>query len=58
MIGLVRFGCKPASLSSEFGPKAWAIGLWAKQSARDASGGGLIAPSQMICAACDASTDR
>ena len=39
MVGLVRAGRKPASLSKEFGPSAWTISLWAKQSARDAGDG-------------------
>ena len=36
MVGLARSGRTPASLSKEFGPSAWTIGLWVKQSARDA----------------------
>jgi transposase len=39
MVGLVRSGRTPASLSKEFGPSAWTIGLWVKQSARDAGSG-------------------
>jgi transposase len=39
MVGLVRSGRTPASLSKEFGPAAWTIGLWAKQAARDAGSG-------------------
>jgi transposase len=39
MVGLVRSGRSPASLSKEFGPAAWTIGLWAKQAARDAGSG-------------------
>ena len=35
MIGLARSGRTPASLSKEFGPSAWTIGLWVKQAARD-----------------------
>jgi transposase len=35
MVDLVRSGRKPASLSREFGPSAWTIGLWVKQAARD-----------------------
>jgi len=39
MIELVRAGRTPASLSREFGPSAWTIGLWVKQAARDAGRG-------------------
>lgn len=39
MVGLVRSGRTPASLSKEFGPSAWTIGLWVKQHARDAGRG-------------------
>lgn len=39
MVGLVRSGRTPASLSKEFGPSAWTIVLWAKQAARDAGSG-------------------
>ncbi len=39
MVGLVRSGRTPASLSKEFGPSAWTIGLWVKQAARDAGSG-------------------
>lgn len=39
MIELVRGGRTPASLSKEFGPAAWSIGLWVKQAARDAGKG-------------------
>jgi transposase len=39
MVGLVRSGRTPASLSKEFGPSAWTIGLWVKQAARDAGKG-------------------
>jgi transposase len=39
MVGLVRSGRTPASLSKEFGPSAWTIGLCAKQAARDAGSG-------------------
>jgi transposase-like protein len=39
MVGPVRAGRTPASLSKEFGPSAWTIGLWVKQSARDAGSG-------------------
>ena len=40
MVGLARSGRTPASLSKEFGPSAWTIGLWVKQDARDAPLGG------------------
>lgn len=39
MVGLARAGRTPASLSKEFGPSAWTIGLWVKQAARDAGKG-------------------
>lgn len=39
MIALVRTGRTAASLSKEFGPSAWTIGLWVKQAARDAGEG-------------------
>jgi transposase len=39
MIELVRAGRTPASLSREFGPSAWTIGLWVKQAACDAGRG-------------------
>lgn len=39
MIELARTGRTPASLSKEFGPSAWTIGLWIKQAARDAGKG-------------------
>jgi transposase len=39
MIGLVRLGRTPASLSKEFGPSAWTIALWVKQEARNAGRG-------------------
>jgi transposase len=39
MVDLVRSGRTPASLSKEFGPSAWTIGLWIKQAARDAGKG-------------------
>ena len=39
MVGLTRSGRTPASLSKEFGPSAWTIGLWVKQAARDAGSG-------------------
>jgi transposase len=39
MVGLARSGRTPASLSKEFGPSAWTIGLWVKQDARDAGKG-------------------
>jgi transposase len=35
MVGLVHSGRTPSSLSKEFGPSAWTIGLWVKQGARD-----------------------
>ena len=42
LVALVGTGRTPASLSKEFGPSAWTIGLWVKQAERDAgSGGGL-----------------
>mgnify|MGYP003433275067 CR=1 FL=1 len=39
MVGLARSGRTPASLSKEFGPSAWTIGLWVKQAARDVGDG-------------------
>jgi transposase len=39
MVELVRAGRTPASLSKEFGPSAWTIGLWVKRAARDAGKG-------------------
>lgn len=39
MVDLVRAGRTPASLSKEFGPSAWTIGLWVKRAARDAGKG-------------------
>ena len=39
MVGLVRSGRTPASLAKEFGPSAWTIGLWVKQTARDSGDG-------------------
>ena len=39
MVGLVRAGRSPASLSKEFGPTAWSIALWVKQEARDSGKG-------------------
>ena len=39
MVGLARSGRTPASLSKEFGPSAWTIGLWVKQAARDGGKG-------------------
>ena len=39
MVDLVRAGRTPASLSKEFGPSAWTIGLWVKRTARDAGKG-------------------
>lgn len=35
MVALHRAGRTAASLSKEFGPSAWTIGLWIKQAARD-----------------------
>ena len=48
MVDLVRAGCKPASLSKEFGPSAWTVALWVKQGASDASkgDGGLASPER------------
>ena len=39
MVDLVRSGRTPASLSKEFGPTAWTIGLWIRRAARDAGKG-------------------
>jgi transposase len=39
MVDLVRGGRTAASLSKEFGPTAWTIGLWLKQAKRDAGKG-------------------
>ena len=39
MVGLVKAGRSPASLAKEFGPSAWTIALWVKQSGRDAGDG-------------------
>jgi transposase len=39
MVELVRVGRSPAELSREFGPSAWTIALWVKQTARDAGTG-------------------
>jgi transposase len=39
MVELVRSGRTPASLSREFGPSAYTIGLWVKQAKRDAGKG-------------------
>ena len=39
MVDLVRGGRTPATLSKEFGPSAWTIGLWVRQDARDAGKG-------------------
>ena len=39
MVGLVRSGRSPASLSKEFGPTAWSVSLWVKQAKRDAGEG-------------------
>jgi len=48
MVDLVRAGCKPASLSKEFGPSAWTIARWVKQDAGDAGkgDGGLTSPER------------
>ena len=35
MVELVRSGRTAGSLSKEFGPTAWSIGLWVKQAERD-----------------------
>jgi transposase len=35
MVALHRAGRTAASLSKEFGPSAWTIGLWIKQAARN-----------------------
>lgn len=35
MVGLARGGRSATSLSKEFGPSAWTIGLWIKRAARD-----------------------
>jgi transposase len=39
MVDLVRSGRSPSSLAKEFGPTAWTIALWVKQSKRDAGKG-------------------
>lgn len=39
MVALARSGRTAASLSKEFGPSAWTIGLWIKQGARDVGSG-------------------
>jgi transposase len=39
LVALAGTGRTPASLSKEFGPSAWTIGLWVKQAARDAGSG-------------------
>ncbi len=39
VVALSKAGRSPASLSKEFGPSAWTIALWIKQSARDAGDG-------------------
>jgi transposase len=39
MVALARSGRTAASLSKEFGPSAWTIGLWIKQAARDVGTG-------------------
>jgi transposase len=35
MVDLARSGRTPTSLSKEFGPSAWTIGIWIKRDARD-----------------------
>jgi transposase len=39
MVELARSGRSPASLSREFGPSGYTIGLWIKQAKRDAGKG-------------------
>src|SRR5258708_8176013 len=39
MVDLVRGGRTAASLSKEFGPTPWTIGLWVRQAKRDAGKG-------------------
>lgn len=39
MLDLLRGGRTAASLSKEFGPTAWTIGLWVRQAKRDAGKG-------------------
>ena len=39
IVDLVHSGRTPASLSKEFGPSAWTIGLWVKRAARDVGKG-------------------
>lgn len=39
MVELVRSGRTPASLSREFGPSGYTIGLWVKQAKRDSGKG-------------------
>lgn len=39
MVELVRSGRTPASLSREFGPSGYTIGLWIKQAKRDSGKG-------------------
>ena len=48
MVDLVRGGRTAASLSKEFGPTAWTIGLWLRQAKRDAGkgDGGLTTPER------------
>ena len=46
LVALVGAGRTPASLSKEFGPSAWTIGLWVKQSGRDAGGGGGLTSAE------------
>jgi transposase len=48
MVALASTGRTAASLSKEFGPSAWTIGLWIKQAARDGGtgDGGLSSPER------------
>ncbi len=48
MVDLVRSGRSPSSLSKEFEPTAWTIGLWVKRAARDRGkgDGGLSSPER------------
>ena len=39
LVALAGTGRTPASLSKEFGPSAWTIGLWVKQAEHDAGSG-------------------
>ena len=40
LVALAGTGRTPASLSKEFGPSGWTIGLWVKQAERDGGSGG------------------